>query len=61
MATVPATRPLPDGSGRGAVENEDVASALVRSADGVTGVISTSRSAWWRKSGLGWEVDGDPG
>ena len=39
MATVHATRPLADGSGRAAVENEDVASALVRFAGGVTGVL----------------------
>ena len=61
MATVHATRPLADGSGRGAVENEDVASALVRFAGGVTGVISTSRSAWGRKNRLGWEVHGTRG
>ncbi len=61
MATVHETRPLPDGSGRAAVENEDVASALVRFASGVTGLISTSRSAWGRKNRLGWELHGTRG
>ncbi len=60
-ATVHATRPLPDGSGRAAVENEDVASALVRFAGGVTGVLTSSRSAWGRKNRLGFEVHGDRG
>ena len=35
--TVHETRPLADGSGRARVENEDLASALVRFAGGVTG------------------------
>ena len=61
MATVHATRPLADGRGRGRVENEDVASALVRFAGGVTGVIATSRAAWGRKNRLGWEVHGERG
>ena len=38
-----ATRPLPDGCGAGAVENEDIASALVRFQGGVTGVLMSSR------------------
>ena len=45
----------------GAVENEDVASALLRFEGGVTGVISTSRAAWGRKNRLGWEVHGERG
>lgn len=61
MATVYETRPMPDGSGRGRVENEDVASALVRFACGATGVLSTSRAAWGRKNRLGWEVHGTRG
>jgi predicted dehydrogenase len=60
-ATVHRTRPLADGSGRAAVENEDIASALVRFASGVTGVLSSSRSAWGRKNRLGFEVHGDRG
>jgi predicted dehydrogenase len=60
-ATVHATRPLADGSGRAAVENEDVASALVRFRGGVTGVLSASRSAWGRKNRLDVEVHGTKG
>ena len=60
-ATVHATRPLPDGSGRGTVENEDIASALVRFQGGVTGVLMSSRSAWGRKNRLDFEVHGTRG
>lgn len=61
MQTVHATRPMPDGSGHGAVENEDTASALLRFANGVQGSISTSRSAWGRKNRLAFEVHGTKG
>ena len=61
MQTVHDTRPLADGSGRAKVENEDTATALVRFASGVQGSISTSRSAWGRKSRLAWEVHGTKG
>jgi predicted dehydrogenase len=61
MQTVHETRPLADGSGRAKVENEDTATALVRFANGVQGSISTSRSAWGRKSRLAWEVHGTEG
>ncbi len=61
MQTVHDTRPLADGSGRAKVENEDTATALVRFASGVQGSISTSRSAWGRKSRLAWEVHGTRG
>ncbi|MCB2130277.1 MAG: Gfo/Idh/MocA family oxidoreductase [Rhodobacteraceae bacterium] len=55
------TRPLPDGSGRGAVENEDTATALLRFVGGAQGSISASRSAWGRKNRLDWEVHGTRG
>ena len=56
------TRPLPDGSGRsGTVENEDVATALVRFGSGARGSLSASRAAWGRKSRLDWEVHGTQG
>lgn len=55
------TRPLPDGSGRAAVENEDTATAIIRFASGAQGSISTSRSAWGRKNRLDWEVHGTQG
>lgn len=61
IETVHRSRPLPDGSGTRPVENEDVASALLTFASGVKGVISASRSAWGRKSRLGFEVHGTSG
>jgi predicted dehydrogenase len=61
MQTVHKTRPLPDGSGRAEVENEDTASALIRFSNGAHGSLSTSRSAWGRKNRLAWEVHGTNG
>ena len=61
IQTVHDTRPLPDGSGRAQVENEDTASALLRFESGVLGTLSTSRSAWGRKNRLGWEIHGTRG
>ncbi len=59
---VHATRPVEEGSyERRAVENEDVASALLTFANGVHGVISTSRCAWGRKNYLAFEVHGSKG
>ena len=55
------TRPLPDGTGRAAVENEDTATALLRFANGAHGSIATSRSAWGRKNKLDWEIHGTRG
>ena len=55
-------RPIPDRPGEtGAVENEDVAHALVRFADGATGLVSSSRVAWGRKCRLAWEITGTTG
>lgn len=61
IETVHKTRPLAEGGGTAAVENEDVASALLRFESGVTGVMTASRSAWGRKSRLGFEVHGTQG
>ncbi|NBZ89836.1 Gfo/Idh/MocA family protein [Stagnihabitans tardus] len=61
METIHKTRPLPDGSGRAEVENEDCASALLTFASGVKGTFTASRSAWGRKSRLGFEVHGTEG
>lgn len=55
------TRPMPEGVGRGRVENEDAASALLRFAGGARGSMVVSRSAWGRKSRLGYEVHGTEG
>ncbi len=61
MQTIHKTRPLADGSGYSAVENEDTASALVRFMGGAHGSLSTSRSAWGRKNRLAWEAHGTKG
>ncbi len=61
MQTVHATRPLPGGNGRRDVENEDVASALLRFENGVQGIVAISRVAWGRKNHLAFEVHGDKG
>lgn len=61
MQTVHKTRPLPDGTGRGEVENEDTATALVRFCNGAHGSLSTSRVAWGRKNRLAWQVHGTKG
>ena len=61
MQTVYATRPLPDGLGHGAIENEDSASVLLRFRSGAQGSMVISRSAWGRKSRLGFEVHGSRG
>ncbi|MFE3836588.1 Gfo/Idh/MocA family protein [Pseudogemmobacter sonorensis] len=61
IQTLHETRPLPDGSGRGRVENEDTASALLRFANGVRGSMVISRAAWGRKSRLGFELHGTEG
>ncbi|MBL4785484.1 MAG: Gfo/Idh/MocA family oxidoreductase [Cohaesibacteraceae bacterium] len=61
MQTIYAKRPDPDGGNPRPVENEDVASALLRFENGVQGSMSTSRSAWGRKNYLVWEVHGDRG
>lgn len=61
MQTIHETRPLPDGSGRGAVENEDAAAVVLRFESGAQGSMVISRSAWGRKSRLGFEVHGTEG
>ena len=60
--TVHSTRPVADGTGeRRPVENEDIASALLTFESGVHGIVSTSRSAWGRKSYIAFEVHGTEG
>ncbi|MEJ8475654.1 Gfo/Idh/MocA family protein [Roseibium algae] len=61
MQTIHHTRPVADGGASRAVENEDVASALVTFETGAQGVLTTSRSAWGRKSHIGFEVHGTEG
>ena len=62
IRTVHAERPDPEHPGHsGKVENEDQANALIRFANGVQGVIGSSRVAWGRKCHLAWEVHGSAG
>jgi predicted dehydrogenase len=61
MQIVHPTRPLPGGGGTGRVENEDIASALVRFAGGFGGSLHASRSAWGRKNRLDFELHGTEG
>lgn len=61
MQTIHDTRPLPDGTGRAPVENEDAASVVLRFRSGAQGSMVISRSAWGRKSRLGFEVHGTEG
>jgi predicted dehydrogenase len=61
VQTVYETRPEPGKKSRKPVENEDVASALVRFSSGIQGVLTTSRSAWGRKCFLAFEMHGDKG
>ena len=49
------SKPYPDradGGGRRTVETFDIATALLRMADGASGTIQVSRSSWGRKSRL---------
>ncbi|NKW71774.1 Gfo/Idh/MocA family oxidoreductase [Rhodobacteraceae bacterium R_SAG10] len=61
MQTVHKMRALADGSGQAPVENEDIATALVRFSGGVQGSLSASRVAWGRKNRLTWELHGTIG
>ena len=54
-------RPLPDGSGGAEVDNEDIASALLRFESGARGLLSSSRVAWGRKNHLAVELHGERG
>jgi predicted dehydrogenase len=51
----------PDGGGRRAVENFDIATALLRMGDGAGGAIQVSRCAWGRKSRLQLQIFGARG
>lgn len=59
--TIHKSRPLADGSGSAMVENDDAASALLTFESGVKGSFVASRSAWGRKSRLGFELHGTSG
>ncbi len=51
----------PDGGGRRAVETFDIATALLRMADGASGTIEVSRCAWGRKGRLQLQAFGSRG
>ncbi|MEP3280033.1 MAG: Gfo/Idh/MocA family oxidoreductase [Stappiaceae bacterium] len=62
VETVYKTRPLPDMTGeQGVVENEDIAHALVRFDNGVSGTMCSSRTAWGRKNLIRLEIHGTCG
>jgi predicted dehydrogenase len=62
IETVHKLRPDPARPGQaGAVENEDIAHALLRFASGVGGALASSRISWGRKCRLAWEVVGSRG
>lgn len=61
LETVHKERSLPDGSGLGPVENEDLVQALVRFEAGVGGRLTASRVAWGRKNGIRLEIHGTGG
>jgi predicted dehydrogenase len=51
----------PDGGGRRPVQTFDVATALIRMADGASGTIQVSRAAWGRKGRLQLQLFGARG
>jgi predicted dehydrogenase len=59
--TVHEERPVPGSDRTAAVENDDIAHALVRFASGARGVLTSSRVAHGRKNGLRIEVHGSKG
>jgi predicted dehydrogenase len=57
-----ADRPVGHGEdGRRPVQTHDVASALIRLADGVSGSLNVSRTAWGRKSRIAIQIFGAHG
>ena len=62
IETVIKERPDPARPGEsGAVENEDIAHALLRFENGIAGTLASSRVTWGRKCRLAWEVTGSRG
>ena len=53
--------PREEGAGAEPIENEDVATALVRFERGFDGVLMMSRAAWGTKNRLAWEIHGEAG
>ena len=59
--TVHKMRPVPGSSEKRAVENEDIAHAMVRFDSGATGILMASRAAHGRKNMIRVEVHGTKG
>ena len=55
------TRPDAGAGAPRAVENEDIATSLLRFENGVMGSMSASRANWGRKGRLEWEIHGSGG
>jgi predicted dehydrogenase len=61
METVVRERPVPGTTEMRAVENEDIAHAIVRFRSGISGVLTSSRAAWGRKNLIRFEIHGRKG
>ncbi|MEE9280931.1 MAG: Gfo/Idh/MocA family oxidoreductase [Myxococcota bacterium] len=61
LETFVPERPLPDGSGRGAVDVDDAALALLRFENGAIGSVEGSRFALGRKNYNRFEINGSRG
>ena len=61
IETVHKFRPVPGSNEKRAVENEDIAHAIVRFESGATGVLMASRAAHGRKNMIRIEVHGTKG
>lgn len=59
--TVIKERPLPDGSGMGVVDVDDVAHLMLRAEGGAVGAVETSRVATGAANELRFEIHGDRG
>jgi predicted dehydrogenase len=60
MARPYTDRPHPDG-GKRAIENYDIATALLRLESGASGVLTVNRAAWGRKGRIQLQIFGDAG
>lgn len=61
METVVRQRPVPGTNEMREVENEDIAHAIVRFRNGISGTLTSSRAAWGRKNLIRFEIHGRKG
>jgi predicted dehydrogenase len=61
MDTVVRERPVPGTGEMREVENEDIAHAIVRFENGISGTLVSSRAAWGRKNLIRFEIHGRKG